>query len=66
MSSHCVLVIDPPLAGAEKVRQPVLFMMSVRSVWFLWFIWFNQIDEIDEIDLADSRRGARDVLALPL
>ena len=40
---------------AQKVRQPVLFIWSVRSVWFvsfIWFIWFvlffglNQTNQI--------------------
>lgn len=44
---------------AEEVRQPVLFIWSIRSVWsglFIWFVWFvwlnktNQINQMDQID----------------
>jgi hypothetical protein len=41
---------------AEKVRQPVLFIWSVRSVWsvsfnwFVLFIWLNQTNQIDQIN----------------
>jgi hypothetical protein len=31
---------------AEKVRQPVLFMWSVRSVWFVWLHETHQMDQI--------------------
>jgi hypothetical protein len=34
---------------AEKVRQPVLFIGSVRSVWFVWLHETNQMDQTDQI-----------------
>ncbi|TKS64580.1 MAG: hypothetical protein EWM73_00307 [Nitrospira sp.] len=34
---------------AEKVRQPVLFIWSVRSVWFVWLHETNQMDQADQI-----------------
>jgi hypothetical protein len=33
---------------AEKVRQPVLFMWSVRSVWCVWLHETNQMDQTDQ------------------
>jgi len=35
---------------AEKVRQPVLFIWSVRSVWFVLFIWLNQTNRINQMN----------------
>ena len=44
---------------AAIVRQPVLFIWSVRSVWsvsfnwfvwFVWFVWLNQTDQIDQMN----------------
>jgi hypothetical protein len=44
---------------ADKVRQPVMFMWSVRSVWsvsFIWFVWFvlfiwlNQTNRINQMN----------------
>ena len=31
---------------AEKVRQPVLFIWSIRSVWFVWLHETHQTDQI--------------------
>ena len=48
---------------AEKIRQPVLFIWSVRSVWFVWsisfiwfvlFVWLNATNQIDSIDQKDQ------------
>jgi hypothetical protein len=34
---------------AEQVRQLVLFIWSVRSVWFVWLHETNQMDQTDQI-----------------
>jgi hypothetical protein len=34
---------------AEKIRQPVLFIWSIRSVWFVWLHETNQMDQTDQI-----------------
>ena len=35
---------------ADKVRQPVLFIWSVRSVSSIWLNQTNQIDQMDQTD----------------
>jgi len=35
--------------AVEKIRQPVLFIWSVRSVWFVWLNWTKQMDQTDQI-----------------
>ena len=57
----------------EKVRQPVLFIWSVRSVWsvsFNWFVWFvlfvwlnqtnriNQMNQINKINQINQTNRA--------
>ena len=34
---------------AEKVRQLVLFIWSIRSVWFVWLHETYQMDQTDQI-----------------
>jgi hypothetical protein len=57
--AHCQERKGVVQQNAEKVRRPVLFIWSVRSVWsvsFNWFVWFvlfiwlNQINRINQIN----------------
>src|SRR6185295_12716148 len=40
----------PSWQDAEKVRQPVWFVWSIRSVWFIWLVLLNKPHEIDQTD----------------
>jgi hypothetical protein len=31
------------------VRQPVLFIWSIRSIWFVWLNEYKQMDQTDQI-----------------
>jgi hypothetical protein len=42
------IILAETYQDAEKVRQPVLFIWSVRSVWFVWLNQPNQIDQINQ------------------
>src|SRR5467141_1072916 len=49
---------------AEKVRQPVLFIWSVRSVWFVWLNETHQINrqtglvpDVQTIEILLCRKG---------
>ena len=42
----------PP--GCRKVRQPVLFIWSIRSVWSVSSIWLNQTNSMNETNRIDQ------------
>ena len=50
---------------AEKVRQPVLFLWSVRTVSSIWLNQTNQIDQMDQTDRACPRDAGQRSSAVP-
>ena len=48
--------------NAETVRQPVLFIWSVRSVWF---VWLHETNQMDQTDRACPRRVGHRSSAVP-
>ena len=67
------------MQDAQKGHQPVLFIWSIRSVWFIWSIWsiwfvllldpekpnnqINETDQTDETDRAFTDVRTNEVLA---